>query len=408
MHKIRIGGVFLRDSFKNVSACESNVKWENIISREFPLYSRNNDIRSEFERDFTRVIHSNAYRRLKHKTQVFYSPQNDHICTRIEHVNHVESISYTIAHYLGLNEELTRAISVAHDLGHSPFGHKGEKILNEICKKDLDSSFWHEKNGLFFVDNIELLEDKEGYKQNLDLTYGVRDGIISHCGEIDENIIKPREEFIDLKEYKYPNQFAPYTWEGCVVKIADKISYIGRDIEDAVTLGILDEHLDQLYDLLGNTSGTINNTVIINNLIYDLCEHSSPEIGLCFSDNALNLMNQIKKFNYEYIYRSDILKPSDEYFSVIIHRIYNTLKNAYHDENTYDNLNKLRKFYPNLIDGFLDWFHHYSSDAERKNLKNKVLFNIVNPKDYYFAIVLYIAGMTDKFAIDTYREIIGF
>ena len=398
----------MKNSFREVSACESNVKWENIISREFPLYSRNNDIRSEFERDFTRVIHSNAYRRLKHKTQVFYSPQNDHICTRIEHVNHVESISYTIAHYLGLNDELTRAISVAHDLGHSPFGHKGEKILNEICKKDLNSSFWHEKNGLFFVDNIELLEDKDGYKQNLDLTYGVRDGIISHCGEIDENIIKPREEFIDLKEYKYPNQFAPYTWEGCVVKIADKISYIGRDIEDAVTLGILDEHLDQLYDLLGNTGGTINNTVIINNLIYDLCEHSSPEIGLCFSDDALNLMNQIKKFNYEYIYGSAILKPSDEYFSVIIHRIYNTLKNAYYAENTYDNLNKLRKFYPNLIDGFLDWFHHYSSDAERKNLKNKVLFNIVNPKEYYFAIVLYIAGMTDKFAIDTYREIIGF
>ena len=131
----------MKNSFREVSACESNVKWENIISREFPLYSRNNDIRSEFERDFTRVIHSNAYRRLKHKTQVFYSPQNDHICTRIEHVNHVESISYTIAHYLGLNDELTRAISVAHDLGHSPFGHKGEKILNEICKKDLNSSF---------------------------------------------------------------------------------------------------------------------------------------------------------------------------------------------------------------------------------------------------------------------------
>ena len=94
---------------------------DHSISRLHHLYSRDNDIRSEFERDFTRVIHSNAYRRLKHKTQVFYSPQNDHICTRIEHVNHVESISYTIAHYLGLNEELTKAIAVSHDLGHSPF-----------------------------------------------------------------------------------------------------------------------------------------------------------------------------------------------------------------------------------------------------------------------------------------------
>ena len=109
---------------------EKNNKWSTAISRQALLYSSNNDLRSEFERDFTRIIHSNAYRRLKHKTQVFYSPQDDHICTRIEHVNHVQSISYTIAHYLGLNEELTKAIAVGHDLGHSPFGHKGEKILD--------------------------------------------------------------------------------------------------------------------------------------------------------------------------------------------------------------------------------------------------------------------------------------
>lgn len=201
----------MRNSFSKVSINENNEKWNNAISREYPLYSRNNDIRSEFERDFTRIIHSNAYRRLKHKTQVFYSPQNDHICTRIEHVNHVESISYTLANYLGLNTELTKAIAVAHDLGHSPFGHKGEKILDEICRRDLNSSFWHEKNGLYFVDCIELLEDSEGHKQNLDLTYAVRDGIISHCGEIDENIVRPREESIELNTYRHPNQFAPYT-----------------------------------------------------------------------------------------------------------------------------------------------------------------------------------------------------
>ena len=398
----------MRNSFSSVSMSNTNPKWNNTISRLSPLYSRNNDIRSEFERDFTRIIHSNAYRRLKHKTQVFYSPQNDHICTRIEHVNHVESISYTISHYLGLNDELTRAIAVSHDLGHSPFGHKGEKILDKICKRDLNSSFWHEKNGLFFVDNTELLEDNEGNKQNLNLTYGVRDGIISHCGEIDENSIKPREDFLSLDEYQYPNQFAPYTWEACVVKISDKISYIGRDIEDAVTLGILDEHLDKLYDLLGYTSGTINNTVIINNLIYDLCNNSSPDKGLCFSDQSLELMNKIKKFNYEYIYSSDILKPSDNYFSVVIEQIYNTLKNTYNGTKTFDQLHKLKKFYPNLVTRFIDWFNNFSTLGDRENLKNKVLFDIEKPNDYYFAIVLYIAGMTDKFAIDTYNEIIGF
>ena len=319
----------MKNAFINVSANEKNPNWNNIISRQTPLYSRNNDIRSEFERDYTRIIHSNAYRRLKNKTQVFYSPQNDHICTRIEHVNHVESVSYTIANYLGLNIELTKAIAVAHDLGHSPFGHSGEKILNKISMRDLNTSFWHEKNGLYFVDNTELLEDTEGYKQNLDLTYAVRDGIIAHCGEIDEISLRPRNDYIDLAEYKYPNQYAPYTWEGCVVKISDKISYIGRDIEDAVTLGILDEHLDELYKLLGHTNGTINNTVIINNLIYDLCQNSSPEKGLCFSDEALGIMNKIKEFDYKYIYLSDILKPSEEYFSIVINRIYDTLKNAY-------------------------------------------------------------------------------
>ena len=164
---------------------------------------------------------------MKHKTQVFFSPENDHICTRAEHVALVESISYTIAKALGLNVELTKAIATAHDIGHSPFGHQGEKVLNQLAKRDIGETFWHERNGLEVVDNIELLEDKDGICNNLNLTYAVRDGIISHCGEIDENMLRPREEAIDLKKYTYPNEYAPYTWEGCVVKIADKISYLG-------------------------------------------------------------------------------------------------------------------------------------------------------------------------------------
>lgn len=269
--------------FKEYSATKNNPKWEYMIKREKELYKRNNDIRSEFERDYTRVIHSNAYRRLKHKTQVFFSPENDHICTRIEHVVHVESISYTIAKELGLNTELTRAIATAHDVGHSPFGHQGETVLSQISRSDIGESFWHEKNGLEFVDKIELLEDNLKNKQNLNLTYAVRDGIISHCGEIDENMLKPREEYIDLKTYSKPNQYEPYTWEACVVKVADKISYLGRDIEDAITLGILDEHLDELHKLLNhNSNEVINNTVIINNLVYDLCKNSSPEKRIMF------------------------------------------------------------------------------------------------------------------------------
>ena len=388
--------------FEKYSANENNPNWNKIISRESPLYNRNNFMRSEFERDYTRIIHSTAYRRLKHKTQVFFSPENDHICTRIEHVTHVESISYTIAKNLGLNTELTKAIAVAHDVGHSPFGHEGEKILSDISNRDLGISFWHEKNGLELVDNIELLEDTERFKQNLDLTYAVRDGIISHCGEIDENCLKPRKEFIDLNDYKFPNQYAPYTWEGCVVKISDKISYLCRDIEDAITLKIF-------KDIPGEED-IINNTNLINNLIYDLCENSSPEKGLCLSENALNLMNRIKAFNYKYIYASDRIKPSTRYFRVVINEIYNLLKSMYDGQNTLNKLNDVSDIYPNLCKGFINFITDYYDFDNRENLrlKNKVLFSIDNEKDFYKAIIYYISGMTDNFAIEIYNEIIHF
>lgn len=394
------------------AATPENKNWKNMTQRESPLYARNNDIRDEFQRDYTRIIHCNAYRRLKHKTQVFFSPENDHICTRIEHVTHVESISYTIAKHLGLNTELTKAISVAHDLGHSAFGHAGEKILSEISTKDLGTPFWHEQNGLNIVDNIELLEDNNKYMQNLNLTYAVRDGIISHCGEIDENYIKPRKEFIDLNNYSYPNQYSPYTWEGCVVKISDKISYICRDIEDAITLGILDEHLDELYTLLDIDSDTepINNTIIINNLISDLCENSSPEKGLHFSDKSLNLMNKIKEFNYKNIYNSNRINPSNRFFNLVINEIYNLLKSTYDGQNTLRNLNKLSNTYPKLCESFTSFIYNYYDFKNRDTLKlkNKVLFSIENPSDFYKSIIYYIAGMTDNFAIEIYNEIIHF
>ena len=390
--------------FKEVAANKENPKWDNMIKREEDLYSRNNDMRSDFERDYTRVIHSTAYRRLKHKTQVFFSPKNDHICTRIEHVVHVESISYTIAKNLGLNVELTKAIATAHDIGHSPFGHKGEKVLSELSQKEFGETFWHERNGLEMVDKIELLEDDKKNRRNLNLTYAVRDGIISHCGEIDENNLKPREEFINLEEqYVRPNQFNPYTWEGCVVKVADKISYLGRDIEDAITLGILDEKLEELYDVLKyDSSDVINNTTIINNLVYDLCQNSNINNGLCFSDKTFNLINGIKRFNYKNIYLSERLKPSEEYFKIVLQQIYYTLKESY------KNKEKVRRMYPELINDFEEWISTYWNLERDCNLKNRVIFDMKNEKDYYKAIIYYISGMTDNYAIDMYNDIIGF
>lgn len=395
--------------FETVAMTMENPKWEHAIKREKELYSRNNEIRTDFERDYTRVINCNAYRRLKHKTQVFFSPESDHICTRIEHVAHVESISYTIARYLGLNTELTKAIATAHDIGHSPFGHEGERILSEISKRELGEAFWHEKNGVEIVDKIELLKDNLENKQNLNLTYAVRDGIISHCGEIDENNLKPREEAIDLREYKYPNQFKPYTWEGCVVKIADKISYLGRDMEDAIRIGILDEQLDELRQMLEiDENEPINNTILINNMIYDLCKNSSVEKGLCFSDYMYQLINSIKKFNYKNIYMSDILKPSIEYFKLIINQIYETLKRLYNGENTLVEIQKLKKFYPKLMSSFEEWILNYWNLSRSEKCKNDAFINMENEKDYCKAIIYYISGMTDNFAIDIYNEIVRF
>lgn len=402
----------MKNSFKDVSAIESNEKWNKMVKREDPLYSRAKYLRSEFARDYTRILHCNAYRRLKHKTQVFFSPSSDHVCTRSEHVNYVESISDTIARYLGLNTELTKAIAISHDIGHSPFGHKGEKVLNEISLRDIGESFWHEKNGLHFVDDIELLEDEDGKLKNLNLTYAVRDGIISHCGEIDENALKPRAEFFDLSEYTKPNQYKPYTWEGCVIKISDKISYIGRDLEDALHLNLLDsDNIQELKNILGISSKeTLNNPNIINELIIDLCNNSSIEKGLCFSDEKLNLINQIKAFNYKNIYLHPRLEASNEYFRVIINRIYNTLKNTYDKENTLNNLEKLKKFYPQTIVCFNDWLYKYWNLRNRNNanLKNKIIYTYENPKDYYKAIIDFIAGMTDNYAIDMYNEIVSF
>lgn len=397
----------MENSFKNYSANENNPKWQNMIKREKNIYKRKNDLRSDFERDYTRIIHCNAYRRLKHKTQVFFSPENDHICTRIEHVMHVESISYTIAKYLGLNTELTKAIATAHDIGHSPFGHEGERILSEISKKEIGESFWHERNGLEYVDKIELLEDINKNKQNLNLTYAVRDGIISHCGEIDENKLKPREEYIDLKEYTMPNQFAPYTWEGCVVKVADKISYLGRDIEDAITIGILDENLEELSQIL-KSKQVINNTIIINHLVQDLCTNSSPESGLCFSEETFNLVKEIKAFNYKNIYLSERIKPGRRYFNLVINEIYNTLKSAYDGKNTIEKFEKMKKVYPTVFEGFEQWLSNYWNLQRDNSFQNDIIINVENEKDFSKAIIYYISGMTDNFAINEYNKIIGF
>lgn len=391
--------------FKNVAANEKNPKWENMIKREKEFRKKIGDIRTDFERDYTRVLYSTAYRRLKHKNQIYFSPKSDHICTRIEHVNYVESISYTIANTLGLNTELTKAISISHDLGHSPFGHQGEKVLNEISKREIGETFWHERNGLNAVDNLILLENHDGHRINLNLTYAVRDGIISHCGEVNDKVVFPRKEAIDLSTYTRPNEYMPYTWEACVVKLADRISYIGRDLEDSLSVQTLNKDQVKELDKIINLEKSMNNTNIISTLIRDLCENSSPEEGLKFSNEKVELLDKINDFCIKNIYTNEKVESANRYFKLVLEEIYRTLYSRYDEVNTINKLKQDEKKYPNLINGFIMWIETYIKSDKGINKK---LFDLNNKKDYAKAIIYYISGMTDKYAIDMYNEIISF
>ena len=397
--------------FEKEAMVNGNPKWENAISREEEMYDQvygDAPMRSEFDRDYTRIINCNAYRRLKHKTQVFFAPQNDHICTRIEHVNLVESISNTIANFLGLNNELTKAIAVAHDIGHSPFGHQGEKILSQIAEREYGEKFWHGKNGLHYVDNMELLEDKSGIKKNLNLTYAVRDGILGHCGEPNKSGQKPRNEMINLQEkFTISNKFDPYTWEGCIVKIADNISYLGRDLEDAKEMNLLtDRDLKTINNAIEEIN--VNNSSIIGYLINDLCQNSTPEDGLKFSDDAYEIMNKIKKFNSERIYKNEIIQPTIRYFTVLMNEIFYVLKKEYNGVDTIKNIKKLKRYYPYLSEEFSSWLKTYSNCENGEKRYHKTVYNLEDVKNYYKAIIDYMSGMTDQFIVRIYKEIVSF
>lgn len=408
-----------KNKFKNVSACPSNSIWDKLIYRENPIYSRPDDIRTDFARDYTRILHSNGYRRLKTKTQVFFATKNDHICTRIEHVNHVASVSTTIAKHLGLNEELVSAIALGHDIGHAPFGHHGETVIREIIKIEIpDSVFWHEKNSLFFLDKIETLADSNGHEQNMNLTYAVRDGIISHCGEVNENSIFPRQEYIDLEQIQKPNQFQPYTWEGCVVKIADKIAYLGRDIEDAMFFKILNYgNYKELRTILqrhlpDSKIREINNGILIHGFIIDLLKNSSPEKGIQLSPAYLGLMNDIKSFNYSVIYKYWRIESFKDYATVVINTIFKTLIRYFEYQDFKARILLSKENFPILARYFNDWLIKYSNmDLERKEklkFKNATIYDINDRESYVKCCLDFISGMTDNFALKVYNEIISF
>jgi dGTPase len=333
----------------------------------------------------------------------------------MEHVHHVASVSYTIANFLGLNTELTQAIAISHDIGHAPFGHEGETRLSKIAERETGKLFWHEQNGLYVADKIATLPDNNNNHQNFKLTYAVRDGIVSHCGEIDENGVRPRDEFMDLYQISKAGSVSPYTWEACVVKISDKIAYLGRDIEDAIELNFLDNRtLVELRKLIEKYSGikTLNNTVLIHGLIIDLCQNSTLEAGLLLSDKYYELIKDIKAFNYEYIYKHPRIKFYQEYSEKIINTIYDFLASYWCYPDMLSKINQDSRYFRLLMGSFHNWLIKYSDANEETKLarryENTGIYKLRNEQDYKRAIIDFIAGMTDSFAIKAYHEIITF
>ena len=353
----------------------------NKISKEIMqsrLNPRTEDLRGPYFRDQTAIIHSGAFRRLKHKTQAFFAPQNDHICTRIEHVLHVATIAETICKGLNnagwqLDTEIAYAAGIGHDLGHAPFGHSGEKAINQLIGR----RFEHEINSLRVVDKLS----NEGH--GINLTFAVRDGILSHCGEKFEQYLEPDVSILDLDKKTNPDRI-PATWEGCAVRFADKIAYFGRDIEDALTAHIITRKdiPERISKKLGRSNGEIINTLLI-----DLIENTAEEGIMGFSDKYYELMVAIKDFNYKHIYTSIDKSDNEKYCIDIIKALYHHLRNNYEDI--------VAGRHHNLV--FDKSFQRYVASMD-------YLYNSENA-DKTQIVIDYVSGMTDNYALASFKEI---
>jgi dGTPase len=254
--------------------------WENqhlspLAARSYPAVRRVPEsdcgLRTPLQRDRDRITHSKAFRRLKHKTQVFVSPEGDHYRTRLTHTLEVTQVSRTVARALALNEDLTEAIGLGHDLGHSPFGHLGESILDACVRERFGGAFHHNEHSLRVVDVLE----KDG--RGLNLTDDVRDGILSHSGRA----------------------APPRTLEGAIVRIVDRIAYINHDIDDAMRAGVLDA-----ADLPRGAIAVLGDTGShrIDALVHDLVETSSRTGAIVQGDRAGAAMDELRTFMFDHVY----------------------------------------------------------------------------------------------------------
>jgi dGTPase len=305
-------------------------------------------IRTAFQRDRDRILHTNAFRRLKHKTQVFIAPLGDHYVTRLTHTLEVSQIARTIARALNLNEDLTEAISLGHDLGHTPFGHIGEDVLNELYH----GGFRHNEQSLRVVEKLE----KGGC--GLNLTWEVRDGILNHSkGE---------------KSMFGHDWGRSSTYEAEVVKISDAIAYINHDIGDALRAGILteDDLPKEASDILGHS-----HSKRVNTMVTDIVENSWAVSG-----NMKTQATPVIKMSTE------VGQATDELRNFMFERVYNVLSENEDARHAREVLQRLYVYLIKHEEKLPPEYLSYSDETERR-------------------VVDYIAGMTDQYALNLAREL---
>jgi dGTPase len=277
--------------------------------------------RQDFAVDADRILHSRAYTRYIDKTQVFYLIDHEHISHRVLHVQLLSKIARTIGKFLRLNEDLLEAIALGHDIGHPPFGHDGERILSALCQAHGIGPFLHSIQGVRFLDRLE----KQG--RGLNLSLQVLDGILCHDGEahLERLSPDPGKTFTDLEDEFRRKQadpaldLKPMTLEGCAVRLADTISYIGRDLEDAIALKLVrrEDLPEDAAQGLGRTNGAI-----IYSLVADLLSHSYDKNYVGYSPEVGSLLKKLKQFNYERIYNNPRIKAETPKIEGLFERLF--------------------------------------------------------------------------------------
>ena len=365
--------VLLKNSILSPYACRDNeaYRFSEILD---------NDIRAPFYRDTDRIVYSLSYTRYMDKTQVFSLNDNDNITKRMTHVQMVSRIARNIGRALKLNEDLIEAAALGHDLGHVPFGHAGERILNEISLEVGEGYFNHN------IQSVRTLMVLENNGVGSNITLQVLDAIMCHNGELELQEYRPKkktkEDFLNELENTYHDPDAvkslvPMTLEGCVVRVSDIIGYIGRDIEDAIRIGVIsrEEIPTEISSVLGIRSREIMNTINL-----DLMTNSIGKDYLCMSDEVFNALKALKKFNYEHIYSKSNTKEMLELYEDMFRKVFN------HCLNDVKLNNKEGHIFTIFLNDMSEEYLNNTTD-ERK-------------------VIDYIAGMTDDFLIKEYNSIV--